>query len=119
MINREFPIYRMKEPEDCGICEQKGATIFWFSPYSRGAHRECFRAIQKAEESLAFTVDQLFKDTVNGERINAHIEAIRAVRKACGSETILSFFEKNGEEALSGLFNTVGIAGAKKITAKL
>jgi len=119
-------VKRMYENEGCGICEKKGAEVFWFSPYSRGAHAKCFKIIENIENKLIQTIDEVFKDkATESERAKnlscnmAHVRAIKAVRAACGSETILSYLEKNGTEKLTKLFDTVGIEAAKKVPAKL
>ena len=102
--------------------KKKGAEVFWFSHYSRCAHAKCFKMIQKAQAHLKVVIDMLFEKK---ERTTAHISAIKAVRLACGSETILSYLEKNGIEALTHLFDTVGIIAVAtekavgKIVAKL
>jgi len=110
----------MYASEGCGICEKKGGgEVFWFSPYSRTAHAKCDKMIEGAEETLDKIVEELFKHTRHGEKTSAYSRARKAVRIACGSETIRSFFEKNGVKALSNLYNTVGIEAAKKLPAKL
>lgn len=43
----------------------------------------------------------------------AHVKAIKYVRANCGEDTILTYLEKNGIEALTDLFNTDGVEAAK------
>lgn len=105
--------------EGCGICEKKGAEVFWFSPYSRCAHAKCVKQIEAAESTLIKKIDSLFKKDNYGEQNISHIRAIKAVRKACGSETILSYMEKNGVEALKNLFDTVGVEAAQTSPSRL
>lgn len=95
--------------EGCGICEKKGAEVFWFSPFSRCAHAKCVKTIKKTESRLTKSIDLLFKNEKDyRHHNNAHIMAVKAVRQACGSDTILTYLEKNDEYALAHLFNTVG-----------
>lgn len=112
-------IKKQYDSEGCGVCEKTGAEVFWFSRYSRGAHAKCFKLVEKSEQKLTNTIDEMFKGTKHGERNVAHIRAVQAVRLACASKTIMSFLEKNGVEALTRLFDTVGIEAAKKTPAKL
>jgi hypothetical protein len=110
----------MYNSEGCGICQKPGGEVFWFSPYSRCAHAKCFELIKTSESDLIKIIDGLFKNTEDyGEKNSAHIKAIKAVRAACNSETIMSYLEKNGVDALTRLFNTVGAEAAKKYASKL
>ena len=107
-------ITNMYNSEGCGVCEKEGAEVFWFSPYSRCAHARCFKIIEPATSTLYLTIDDLFNGAKHGEHNDAHIKAIKAVRSACGSDTIMSYLEKNGLDALKNLFNTVGVKAVKQ-----
>lgn len=56
---------------------------------------------------------------VNEKVNNAHIETIRVVKESCGSETIFSYLEKNGEQPLADIFNTVGVMAVERYSFTL
>jgi hypothetical protein len=104
----------------CGICEKpEGKEVIWFSPYSNCAHKKCFKLIEPSISDLIKTIEKLFGDAIHSCVQNAYHEANKAVRAACGSETIMSYFEKNGESALTNLFNTVGVEAVTKYNLTL
>lgn len=110
-------IRRMYSEEGCGICEKKGADVFWFSQFSRGAHTKCYQDIQSISEKLLKAIDGTYKD--NHQKVMAHIRAIGGIRRACGSDSISAYLEKNGHDALQRLFDTVGVYCAKVPPARL
>lgn len=106
----------------CGICEKEKAlaTVSWPNHYSNAVHSECYSKIKDVECNLFKALNKLFKSEKSfGKLNNSHIEAIKAVRIACGSYSILSYLEKNGADALGKLFNTVGMEAAKKYASSL
>jgi hypothetical protein len=106
------------QEEGCGICEKKGAEVFWFSPYSRSAHAKCFEKIQAAERPAVSLVEHMFQYVKEKEEPalrdglvfnTAHIELIKRVRGACGAETISSYLEKHGDKELANLFRQAAL----------
>lgn len=114
--------------EGCGICEDGNVLgesfILWFTDKTRGAHLVCHEKIRHLDEKLTKTIRQLFynnqlNESENSRKFNqVHREAIKAIKIACGSETILSYLEKNGETRLTHLFQTVGIEAIKQLAKK-
>ena len=106
--------------QKCGVCEKEGADVYWNNPISKGAHRKCFEKIWPTETELVRTIDDLFKHDQD-YRINtkAHIAAVRAVKEKCGDGPIITYIEKNGEKAITHLFNTVGVQAAKQFASQV
>lgn len=113
----EFQEYIPIENIACGICEKEERLedrVYWPNPMSAKAHKGCFEKIKKSEDLLLKTIFEVFAgQKLCEQKGDTHIEAIRAVKRGCNGETILSYFEKRGEEALTSLFNTVGLQAAK------
>lgn len=116
--------------EGCGICEERGdlgqsGFVYWYTKNRSSAHFICIQKIGHLEKNLNRTILDLFHSNqlnksesfTNFKRV--HIQAIEAVKNACGSETLLSYLEKNGETCLAHLFDTIGIEAAKQMVAKL
>lgn len=113
----------------CGICESPGAGTFWFNHVSQLAHSTCFQAITPIERTMCRKINESFdkyETNLRGDmgvvvarscqHISAvHEKAIEAIRAACGEKTIAGFLETYGEEALTTLFNTVGISEVERI----
>lgn len=95
--------------QSCGICQTKGAEVFWVSPNSRCAHAKCVKLIEKAEERLVSTLDALFTGPLRNMKTEARCMAIYSINNSLGNETILSFLEKKGIEKLTLVFDEVGI----------
>lgn len=113
-------VKKQYDAEGCGICEKKGAEVLWFSPYSQRAHAKCLKIIEPSEETLALVLNVVFKNAQDYRAQNsAHIRAIKAVREACGSKTILKYQKEYGAEALFKLFNTLGIKAALALPSSL
>ena len=103
------------DEEGCGVCEKTGSEVIWFSDYSRCAHKRCFEWIKTADSALMAEVAKLFKGKV-GDRgsfnqflNHSHRLAMEAVREKCNPETVMTYSEKNGIEALTKLFIEVGL----------
>lgn len=105
------------EAEGCGICEKTGAEVFWFSPFSRGAHSVCYGTIKNIEADLIAKINAIFEDT--GNRNMAHVRAIGAVKKELGGVSIKTFLEVNGAEKLKSIFDSSGLKAALTPSAKL
>ncbi len=111
-------IMNLYHEEGCGICEKKGAEVFWFSIYSRCAHAKCVVKIRPAETQLLATIDKLFECEVNrGPHNFAHMVAIKAIKRALGPGSLETHLEKQGEKVVTEVFNTVGIEAAKRYAA--
>lgn len=117
--NTEVPskVREMYEAEGCGVCEQSGAEVFWFSPNSRCAHAVCYVTIEKIEADLIAKINALFVDSFT--RNLAHIRAIKAVKKELGGVTIKKYLETNGPLKLKAIFDSAGLAAALTPPAKL
>lgn len=100
----------MYEAEGCGVCENPGAEIFWFSPVSRCAHSVCYETIKNIESDLIAKIDTIFED--NRDRNMAHVRAIRAVQKELGGVSIKTFLETNGPDKLKSIFDSSGLKAA-------
>jgi hypothetical protein len=106
-------IRSMYDAEGCGVCEKPGAEVFWFSPFSRGAHASCVKLINGSERELVQRLEWAFYKPNDHLGFNtAHVLAVGAVRKETGSDSLLSFLEKHGSQALKKLFTTVGAKAA-------
>lgn len=117
---------RALETQGCGVCEKEGGEVFWFSPYSNCAHHRCFGIISSLDISLVDAIAKLFKDAVEPAeqdevrrfRYEARREALTAIREACRPDTILTFHEKYGGDALKTIFRTSGIPAAIQYAAQ-
>ncbi|MBA3239098.1 MAG: hypothetical protein H0T62_12220 [Parachlamydiaceae bacterium] len=117
---------KLSEFEGCGICEKNDAElyeegVFWFNPLGKSVHANCFKKIEKIENSYLEQISSLFFDKQQFGRMaqnEAGFKAVRAVMIACYPESISTYLEKNGEQELKALFNTVGIEAAKKYADK-
>jgi hypothetical protein len=99
------------EGECCGICEKKGPTHIFFNPKSRLAHEECIALIDEAYSPIKNVITQMFKDEDGFLNFNgAQIEVIDAIQKKIFGETISTYLEKNGKEALKELFLSEGLS---------
>ncbi len=105
------------DSEGCGICEEPGAEVFWFSHVSRGAHSVCYRTINNIEADLVAKINNIFQDT--GDRNIAHARAIRAVSKELGGVSIKEFLNINGAEKLKSLFNFFGLKAALTLPSNM
>lgn len=102
--------------ELCGICEEAGGgDIYWPTHQGKFTHSSCYQQIQPLESDLNTTIFALFDGAVGGYYFlnEAHKKAIQAVRLACHPDTLLSYLQKNGDLALTRLFNTVGSRAAR------
>lgn len=109
---------RVYEAERCGICEKGGAAErFWFTQASRCAHTVCYGKIEHIEVDLITKINAVFKG--EGDRVWAHVRAIRAVKKELGGVSIKTYLETEGADKLKSIFDSVGIAAALNPTAKL
>lgn len=99
--------------EKCGVCEKNDADIFWPNPNSRWAHLKCVNQITPIESNLTSAIDELFKDDQQKRNI-AHSVAIKAIKEKCGNDSISTYTEKNGTEAITNLFSTIGVEAAKR-----
>jgi hypothetical protein len=108
----------MYNQEGCGICRQPGAEVFWFSPYSRCAHKNCFDLVANAEKDLMSHIQKNVKKKDGyGEQNNAHIKAVAAVQqkiKQEGESSIKGYLEKYGETSLKTIFDTDGLNAIKE-----
>lgn len=98
------------DKQGCGICEQelKGQDgKAWKSPGRQWAHNDCFDKIWPLEKKLHEHIKSLFD--WQDDRNLAHEEAVKSVKEACGSVSILTYFTMKGSEKLTHLFNTIGI----------
>lgn len=84
-----------------GVCKQRGADVFWSSPYSRCAHQSCFDLISPALTHVYSRLEKMAKSKYS----TAHIAIVRLVQAKVGDVTIKSYCEKNGSDALKKLFN--------------
>ncbi len=115
----------------CGICESRdqdpsidtklpeNGCNYYPTDKGSSAHGNCLKLIEPARRSLDKTVDVWFRGRKNAEIIDAQKKANEAVRKACGSETLLTYLKKNGEVGLAYLFNTAGIGAVENCKAEL
>jgi len=95
----------------CGICEKRGASLDWPNHASKFIHSKCFTyAIYASSQGCQKVIEGLFNEKMQS---HAQMEAFKAVRKACGKETIHSYLVKQGSEKLTALFNSVGIQAVK------
>lgn len=101
----------------CGICEELGAEVIWFSPFSRHAHSVCYRKIIKIEADLMANIESIFENTI--DRNNAHIRAVGAVLKALNGITIKTYLERNGSKMLKLIFDLFGLDAALSLRPKL
>ncbi len=99
--------------------KNQGTMFFLPNPLSFGAHQKCYQMIKRVDSCLCVIIQGLYKNAPYNEQEWAYIRAIGALREACFPETIDSFFEKHGKEALSTLIRTVAIEAVKKIPSKL
>lgn len=104
--------------KSCAICEKEDVIFFLFNHNSQIVHKKCYKSIKPAETKLMHIIEGLYKDTVQ-EQNKAYTRALRAVKIACGSKTLLSFLDKEGMKTLTDLFDKVGVAAALKIPAIL
>ena len=94
----------------CGICEKPcdaldGCT--WSSGVSDTAHKECFLAIESAENAQYLRIKKL---TSNPVELNAaHIKFITKVRSAC-KMPLLEILHTKGAAFLEIIFIQVGSA---------
>jgi homoserine trans-succinylase len=114
MINT---VLEMHKAQGCGVCEKSGAEVFWFSHISHFAHTVCYQTIKDVEADLNAKINSLYKD--NQDRNNAHVKAIRAVKKELGTVSIKTYLETNGAKNLKLIFDSVGLNAAITPTAKL
>ena len=102
-------VRNMYDAEGCGICRKTGADVFWFTPYSRGAHNACYALIKEIESDIDVLITNKFKDESDfGKLHGAHVAVVAAVQHACGNNSLKEFLINNGTDALKSLFNTVG-----------
>jgi hypothetical protein len=98
------------EGECCGICEKRGPTHIFFNPKSRLAHEECLESIHDAYSPIKNVITQMFKHEEGFLNFNgAQIEVICAIQKKIHGETIATYLQKNGNEALKELFINEGL----------
>ncbi len=114
----------------CGICERgivrtlpENQFTRWATKKSGLVHRECFSLIKPSVDASTEAINHWLEEGCRIRRswefVSAHTEANEAVKRACCPETVFSYLEKNGEAALTSLFNTVGVDAAKNYKADL
>jgi hypothetical protein len=105
------------EAEGCGICEKFGAEVFWPSSRSHYAHADCYREIRKIEADLVAKIDELFANSI--DKIQAHICATEAVRKALNGFSLQAYLNKYGAKKLKLTFDSFGVIAIQMPLAKL
>ncbi len=90
--------------EECGICENIGAEIFWFSTTSTGAHSVCREKIRNIEAELIAKIKTLFDD--NYDRNMAHVRAIKSIKEKLNGASIKTFLEIEGADKLKSIFDS-------------
>lgn len=103
--------------QGCGICEKKESDVFWFSQFSYFSHVKCHQNIQAISDNLLKAIDATYQDS--HQKTMAHIRAVGGIRRACGSDSISAYLEKNGPVALRRLFDTVGVYCANVAQSRL
>lgn len=105
-------------PKICGICERgpdPDETI-WPNLHGRYAHTLCYRRkVEKSEKYFLDTLTGLLSKYEDYRELleKIHKVAMEALQTACGSETVSSYFDNHGEEALTALFKDVALPAAK------
>ncbi|MFV0341087.1 MAG: hypothetical protein ACK5MA_10770 [Parachlamydiaceae bacterium] len=95
------------QTEGCCLCETQGAKLFWFSAISCSAHVKCYDQIKPLAEKVMETIDASFKEP--HQKVVVHRRVLAEVRRACGSESLCTFLEKKGSDALRSLFDSIKI----------
>src|SRR3990167_124559 len=94
--------------EGCGICKKRGADVFWWSPYSRCAHRDCFRMLEGLGRSFYAAADRKFgRRNYQGQNL-AHIEVAREIERHISdrAESIKEFIGKYGIEEIEKIYES-------------
>lgn len=107
--------------DECGVCERRGATVIWCNHLSRGGHENCVKLLEETEAPLIMTIKELYGDSI-AEVNKAHARAITAIKKACGTDTLFSYYQNNSADALKKFFDSEGMTAAMKnppLVAKL
>ncbi len=98
----------------CGICGKEGGDKLFPMPDTYLVHGECYELIGPARRRLAEITYKLFNNRNDSKsRRDAHMRAVRAVQKGCAPEMFSSYVSTKGIEALTRLFDTVGMDAAK------
>ncbi len=115
----------------CGICERRDQDPAvertspgnlpkdWSRTIGGSAHKTCHELIQPTQKGFIKALNYLFGLESESRILEARIQANEAVRKACGSKTLFTYFKEEGEAALTRLFNTVGVKAAQDYKTKL
>lgn len=117
-LSATFERLKHYSSDHCGICNKPDAETFWPNPTSRWAHFPCISKISPAENLLTKTINELFKDDRRHQNI-LHRYAVAAVMEKCKPATLSEFADTNGIEAVTKLFNTVGVAAAKQLAEQI
>ncbi len=106
---------RMYLGSPCAICnEGNGADVFWFGSEERTAHANCAKSIENCEKDVMKEVKEKIKVIQKDEQIATveanltHQQIVIAVEKGCDGLTLKKLLEKEGEEKLKHLFDTIG-----------
>lgn len=111
---RNFEIGQRTETP-CGICEQPGAEVVWYSPNGRGAHKTCYDSIDKCASQLYACIDQLFDKRNQND---AQVVAIEAIKNVC-KISLKDYLTTVGEDGLKELINAVAIPAVKKYAEEI
>jgi hypothetical protein len=98
------------EEELCGVCERPGGDTPWASGVSRTAHERCVEQIKPCENLSTAMINGFCHDQIN--RQLAHKEVVMAVTQRCNGLSLKTFIEQDGPQALTKLFNTIGVDAA-------
>lgn len=110
--------YRILKESGCGICEKEGGDVYWPNHRSKVAHNQCYLRIKESQAKLIQQIIEMYRYMTRSDMAAAHSRAIRAVRVVCKTPLIV-YFEKNGKEEMTKLFDTVGFEAAAKLPTKL
>lgn len=97
------------EQDGCGICHRRGAEVFWYSSYSKCAHRNCYNYIAPATKRFCDAVDTLAKSRPEEPELKSLLnvagnDAVQQEINRNGMISIKEYADKNGLHKLQQLY---------------
>lgn len=94
------------DSEVCGICKKSGGDVFWYSPFSHGAHQGCFDQIQRIEAQIISLFEKIYPNQARKQN-ELHIKLIGYLDTNLqdkGFASIKEFHDINNDDALKEMF---------------